>query len=203
MNRSLLTSATLGIFLALPAAPASGQEAWSGLAPDMQIRLALQAAPADLKDGATVQGYDETGAFVTLRQGTKDLVCMAPNPTAQRLEVSCHQAGLEAFFARGRELRAQGMSDNEVLQTRWKEFTDGTLPIPYGTVNNIVTGTGFNPGTGTITNPYERWTIYAPGATSESTGLSTSPSPGGPWLMLPGTPGAHIMITPPREGGDR
>ena len=36
-------------------------------------------------------------------------------------------------------------------------------------------------------------------ATPESTGLSTSPgAPGAPWLMYPGTPGAHIMINPPK-----
>ena len=201
MIRSLFVSAAIGAVVCLSSTPASAQEAWSGLAPDMQIRLALQAAPKELREGATVQGYDSTGAFVTLREGAKDLVCMAPNPEAQRLEVSCHQAGLEAFFARGRELRASGMPDNDVVQTRWKEFTAGKLAIPYGTVNSIITGTGFEPGTGAIKDPYERWTIYTPGATPESTGLSTQPSAGGPWLMFPGTPGAHIMITPPREGG--
>jgi hypothetical protein len=199
--RPLFVSAALGAVVSLSSTPTSAQEAWRGLSPDMQIRLALQAAPPELRTGATVQGYDSTGAFVTLRQGTKDLICMAPDPASQQLEVSCHQAGLEAFFARGRELRAGGMPDNDVVQTRWKEFTAGKLAIPSGTVNSIITGTGFTPGTGTIKDPYERWTIYTPGATPESTGLSTQPSAGGPWLMFPGTPGAHIMITPPRGGG--
>ncbi|MCG6955928.1 MAG: hypothetical protein LJF04_08045 [Gemmatimonadetes bacterium] len=200
MIRRLFVSAAFGAVVSLSSTPARAQEAWSGLSPDMQIRLALQAAPPELRDGATVQGYDSTGAFVTLRQGATDLICMAPNPTSQQLEVSCHQAGLEAFFARGRDLRAAGTPDNQVVQTRWKEFTAGKLAIPSGTVNSIVTGTGFDPGTGTIRDRYERWTIYTPGATPESTGLSTQPSAGGPWLMFPGTPGAHIMITPPRGG---
>ena len=34
---------------------------------DLQIRLAVQAAPAALRDGATVQAYDASGAPVTLR----------------------------------------------------------------------------------------------------------------------------------------
>ncbi len=197
VNRSHVSA--LILFVALSATPVTAQEQWSGLSQDMQIRLALQAAPTELKDGATVQGYDAKGAFVTLRKGTNPLICMAPNPGSDRLEVSCHQAGLEAFFARGRELRAQGVADDQVVQTRWKENAAGKLPIPYGAVNNIVTGTGFDPATGAITDRYERWTIYTPGATPESTGLSTTPS-GGPWLMFPGTPGAHIMITPPRKG---
>lgn len=200
MTRPFLASALVGVLVSVSVSPATAQEAWSGLATDMQIRLALQAAPPELRDGATVQGYDSTGAFVTLRQGSKDLICMAPNPKSQQLEVSCHQGGLEAFFARGRELRANGTPDNVVVQTRWKEFTAGKLAIPSGTVNNIITGSGFDPGTGAIQDAYERWTIYTPGATPESTGLSTKPSAGGPWLMFPGTPGAHIMITPPRGG---
>ena len=37
-------------------------------------------------------------------------------------------------------------------------------------------------------------TVYLPGATSESTGLTTTPSHYRPWLMFAGTPVAHIMI---------
>ena len=48
---------------------------------------------------------------------------MAPDPTSEQLEVSCHHADLEPFFARGRELAAQGMSDRERVATRWEEHT--------------------------------------------------------------------------------
>ena len=44
---------------------------------------------------------------------------------------------------------------------------------------------------------YTRWVIYMPFATPDSTGLSLTPMPGGPWLMYPGKH-AHIMINPPR-----
>ena len=188
---------------ALAFAPTAGaaQHPWSNLAPDVQIRLAVQAVPKELRDGATVQGYDAAGAFTTLRQGTNSLVCMAPNPEAQSLEVSCHSAVLEAFFARGRELSAQGVTGQERVMARWKEYEAGTLPIPTGSVNYILTGSGFDAATGEIADPYLRWTIYTPGATVESTGISDQPSAGGPWLMFPGTAGAHIMITPPRGGG--
>jgi hypothetical protein len=40
--------------------------------------------------------------------------------------------------------------------------------------------------------------VYVPYATPESTGLSTTPGTA-PWLMYPGTPGAHIMISPPKK----
>jgi len=35
-----------------------------------------------------------------------------------------------------------------------------------------------------------------PGATTASTGLSAKPAEGTPWIMFPGTPKAHIMLTP-------
>lgn len=180
---------------------ALGQQAWSGLSSDVQIRLAVQAAPEELRDGATVQGYDASGTLTTLREGTNGLICMAPNPEARQLEVSCHHAGLEPFFARGRELVAQGITGQDRVQARWQEYEAGTLPIPYGSVNYILTGTGFDAATGTLADPYLRWTIYTPMATPETTGISGQPSAGGPWLMFPGTPGSHIMITPPRAGG--
>lgn len=184
----------------LAATPASAQHPWSGLPADVQIRLAVQAAPADMRDGATVQGYDAAGAFVTLRRGDNDLICMAPNPGSEQLEVSCHHEGLEPFFARGRELAAQGVTGQHRVSARWKEYEEGKLPIPYGSVNHILTGTGFDPATGALEGAYLRWTIYTPMATPATTGITDQPGPG-PWLMFPGTAGSHIMITPPRGGG--
>lgn len=195
MNRRILV-----LIAAAGLVPGAGA-AQSALTPDMQIRLAVQAAPLDLREGATVQGYDAEGSFVTLREGTNGLVCMAPNPAAEAFEVSCHHAGLEAYFARGRELRAQGLPANEVTQRRYAEVEAGTLELPYGGINYILTGGGFDPATGEVRDPSVRWVIYTPGATPESTGITARPAEGAPWLMFPGTPGSHIMIVPPRGGG--
>ena len=63
---------------------------------------------------------------------------------------------------------------------------------------HVLTGSAFDPATGTIADPYLRWVIYTPFATPETTGLPIRPVPGGPWLMFPGTPTAHIMISPPK-----
>jgi len=200
-TRTVLPLVALATALTLTPGNAAAQHPWSGLAPDVQIRLAVQAGPKELRDEATVQGYDASGAFVTLRNGTNNLICMAPNPAAQSFEVSCHSASLEQFFARGRELSAQGVTGQERIMTRWKEHDEGRLPIPTGTVNYILTGTGFDGATGEIADAYLRYTIYMPGATVESTGISDQPNQGGPWLMFAGTAGAHIMIMPPKGGG--
>jgi hypothetical protein len=179
----------------------AAQNSWSGIDADMQIRLAVQAAPSAMQEGATVQGYDASGAFVTLREGDNSLVCMAPNPAAEGLEVSCHHVGLEPYFERGRQLFAEGIRGQDRTLARWEEFTAGTLPIPVGSVNYILTGSGFDSETGEFEGAYLRWTVYTPNATPESTGIAAEFNEGGPWLMFPGTPGSHIMITPPRAGG--
>jgi hypothetical protein len=192
---SLLAVAAL---LCLGADGLQGQHPWSGLPPEVQIRLAVQAAPEEMREDATVQGYDASGRLGLLREGSNELVCLAPNPASAQFEVSCHHKGLEPFIARGRELLAQGITGQERVATRLREYEEGKLPIPYGSVNYILTGSGFDPASGAITDAYLRWTIYTPGATPESTGITARPSQGGPWLMAPGTPGAHVMITPPR-----
>jgi hypothetical protein len=183
-----------------PAAPAAQAPARIGvLSRDMQIRLAVQAAPAALRDSATVQGYTATGEYTTLRQGTNHLICVAPNPAAEQLEVSCHHRDLEPFLLRGRQLAAQGVTGERRTRARWDEIAAGTLALPSGTVNSITVGAGFDATTGAIRNPYTRWVIYTPNATTLTSGLSDVPvGPGAPWLMFAGTPGAHIMISPPR-----
>jgi len=172
------------------------------LPPELQIRLAVQAIPEPLRAGATVQGWNAAGDFVTLREGTNAMVCMAPDPAREDFEVSCHHEGLEPFFERGRELRAQGITGRERVQARWDEVEAGTLPLPPGTTNHILTGSGFDPETAEVQDPFLRWVVYMPGETGASTGLPEQPvAPGAPWLMFPGTPGAHVMITPPRAAG--
>jgi hypothetical protein len=184
------------------AVPLQAQYAWSELSAETQIALAVQAAPQEARDGAMVQGYDAEGNFVTLREGTNELVCMAPAPQREQFEVSCHHAGLEAYFERGRELIAQGITGNDRTRTRWEEWEQGTLAIPYGSSNHILTGSGFDPETNEIQDPYLRWVVYTPMATAATTGLTERPGEIVPWLMFPGTPGSHIMIVPPRGGGD-
>jgi hypothetical protein len=62
----------------------------------------------------------------------------------------------------------------------------------------VLTGARFDPATGQVQNSYLRYVIYTPFATPQSTGLSTKSTESAPWLMYPGTAGAHIMINPPR-----
>lgn len=63
----------------------------------------------------------------------------------------------------------------------------------------MLTGTSFDTVSGKAQDAYLRWVIYMPFATLESTGLSTKASDSAPWLMCPGTAGAHIVINPPKK----
>ena len=166
-----------------------------------QIASAVQAAPEDRREGAAVVGFDADGVSVTLREGTNDLVCLSDYPLDEAWSVACYHESLDPHMARGRELREAGEAEGS-LQRRWEEIEAGTLEFPEKpTALYILHGEGWDAETGTVTSPYLRWVIYTPYATPESTGLQTSPSEGGPWLMFSGEVGAHIMITPPQPGG--
>lgn len=177
------------------AAPAVAQE----VPKDAQVAQALLAAPEDRRAGAAVLGY-VGGKLETLRPGTNDLICLADNPAADGFSVACYHKDLDAFMARGRELTAQGITDDKVRdQTRYDEIKAGTLRMPKETrALYVMTGKSVD-ASGKVDGAYTRWVLYVPFATGESTGLPTRPAgPGVPWLMDPGTGGAHIMINPPR-----
>ncbi len=185
---------TLGL-LVLTASVAQAQVP----APETQIAGAVQAAPADQRATATVVGFDAQGKHTTLRKGTGLLVCLADDPAVDGFNVACYHQDLEPFMARGRALAAQGTKGRGAEDIRWKEIASGTLPMAKEPrLLTIVTGSAFDAAAGTVTDSYTRWVIYTPNATAESTGLPTTPAPGAPWLMFPGTPGAHIMISPAR-----
>lgn len=166
-----------------------------------QIAIAVQAAPEALRAGAAVLGYDAGGALVTLREGSNDLVCLAHPPGDPGVRVACYATSLEPYMARGRELKAQGVPDVQRQQQRWKEAEAGTLPMPKEpAVLYVLSGTGVDAATGEVLEPYRRYVVYTPWATSASTGLAETPmAPGAPWIMFPGTAGAHIMINPPKD----
>ncbi|WP_396623905.1 hypothetical protein [Luteitalea sp.] len=192
MTAAILVTLALGA--QAPAAPATIPP------PEVQIAGAVQAAPADQRATATVVGFDAQGKHTTLRPGTGSLVCLADDPKAAEFSVACYHKDLEPFMARGRDLAASGTKGRgPATDPRYKEIESGALKMPsVPTLLTIVQGSAFDAAAGTVANSYTRWVIYTPGATAETTGLPLTPGPGAPWLMFPGTPGAHIMISPAR-----
>ncbi|MDH5366884.1 MAG: hypothetical protein OEW67_07855 [Cyclobacteriaceae bacterium] len=168
---------------------------------EQQIVGALQAAPEDDREGATVLGYNASGKLITLKKGTNSMICIADNPKQEGFNSACYHKDLEPFMVRGRELKAQGKDHGEVFKIREQEAKDGKLKMPKeGATLHVLSGPDgkYNPSSNTIDNVTLRYVIYIPWATSESTGLPIRPIvPGGPWIMDPGTHRAHIMISPP------
>jgi len=168
------------------------------MSPEDQMKSAVLAAPQEYRANATILGYSDKNAVVTLRKGGGELHCLADDPAAKGLSVACYHKDLEPFMARGRELAAQtgGQARHEA---RWKEVDEGKIPMPkQPRMLYVLTGSAFDSAKGEMIDPYLRWVVYTPYATPESTGLSITPGPA-PWLMYPGTAGAHIMISPAKE----
>ena len=161
-----------------------------------QIAAAITPLPDEMKANATVLGYREAGRLVTLRAGTNDMICLAPEPGAKAFHSACYHKAMEPFMARGRALRAQGLKGPQVDTVRFAEVRRGTLVVPTqpSMLYQIFGGT-FDPATGKVTGGSRLYVTYIPFATAASTGLSVKPSEREPWLMWSGTPKAHIMFS--------
>ncbi|WP_128543823.1 hypothetical protein [Larkinella soli] len=169
--------------------------------PELQIQTALLAAPADKRADATVYGYTAKQEMVVLRKGSNDFVCLADDPAQKGFSVSCYHKSLEPFMARGRELKKEGKTTQQIMEIREQEEKAGKWKMPKQPSTLFVYSapdSSYNATTGSVRNGYLRYVVYIPYATAETTGLPLKPEmPGMPWLMDPGTHRAHIMINPP------
>jgi hypothetical protein len=170
---------------------------------EIQIKTALLAAPEESREKAMVYGYSEKGEFMVLRKGENEMICLADDPATPGLSVSCYHKSLDAFMARGRELKKLDVNFQQQFEIREKEVKSGKLKMPTQPTTLFVYSTSkekYNAATGEVTDGYLRYVIYIPYATAESTGLPLKPTaPGMPWIMDPGTHRAHIMINPPMK----
>ena len=162
-----------------------------------QIAAAVLPLPADARATATVLGYTADGKLNTLRKGTGTMTCLADDPKEERFHVACYHDSMEPFMARGRELRASGVTGTQVDSVRFREAKAGSLKLPAHPASLYsLTGGKFDPTTKSA--PGARWlyVVYIPYATSATTGLSDKPQENAPWIMFAGTPKAHIMFVP-------
>lgn len=171
---------------------------------EVQIKIAIQAAPEDLREGAKVYGYDESGKFVVLQEPSNDnkMVCLAPDYKMSTYYAYAYPQSLDPFMERGRQLIAEGKR-KERDEIREQEFKAGKLAIPQ--TPTILYGywgkaSDLDSETGEIKDAKRRYVIYMPFAKAADIGLSNKHNNlGMPWLMDEGEYKAHIMITPPME----
>lgn len=202
MNRPLSLPLAAVVLLAVAGAPTLtvAQDAVPKAAlptVDQQIAAAVLALPNDLRDGATVMGYRSAGKLETIRVGKNGMTCLALFAEEPSFHVACYHDGMEPFMARGRELRAQGVKGTAVDSVRFAEVKSGKLPMPKMAAMYQIFGgpKSWDAATGKVSDASTLLVVYIPGATAESTGLSAVPAKSGPWLMHPGTPKAHIMLS--------
>lgn len=173
---------------------------------EKQIKAALSPAPADMKDEATVMGYNQQGEFITLREGSNELICLADDPKVDRFHVACYYKDLEPFMKRGRELRREGLEREQIMETRRREIESGDLywpEKPMALYSLSGSENGYDYSSEQLRSASPLYVVYIPYATEESTGIAAKPaSEGAPWLMNPGEPWAHIMISTGRMLGE-
>ena len=106
-------------------------------------------------------------------------------------------ATCQKIICPGPGLRAGGKDGSEAISIRQDEAREGALLMPSHAAalyNLFAPARPSEPGR----EPEEGgrlFVIYVPGATTEELGLPPAPADGTPWLMYPGEPNAHIMIS--------
>jgi hypothetical protein len=187
----MMLPGTPGAHIMIPINPPVKTSTITDEAPD-EVTQATLPLPEDLRAGATVFKYDtRTGERIVLRKGTNFVEC---HPRGADGFTWCYNTITAPRRDLTAKLRAQGKSDKEIQQAVEAATKEGTIkPTPFGTMSYRLYG------------KKDRiqllWVLSVPGATPESIGVSDGSQrdeaiggDGRPWLMLAGTPGAHIMI---------
>jgi hypothetical protein len=154
-----------------------------------EVDTALLAAPANLKDQATVIKWKPDQTYTTLRKGTNRLVCYDRSgfPLQQAFSIECTMLGNLDRVAQNMKIEALG--DRAKAQAAFDELEkNGTRVKPeFGSVFYHTQGPEQARARGHVT-------IAVPGATTATMGLPDSGRGGGVWIMNAGTTTAHLMI---------
>ena len=163
------------------------------------IAAAVLPLPEDLRAGATVYTYDaDTGERIVLKQGSNFFECQPLNEESGFTR--CSGTAGSGRRDLGAKLSAQGLSGEELQAALTAAENRGEIaPRLFGSVAYR-----------TYNKPDRiqlLMVISLPNATAESLGMPTGrqrdnalAGKGRPWMMRPGTPGAHLMI--PINGTD-
>jgi len=160
----------------------------SAQAPTDAIGTALLAAPANLRDGATVIKWNADFTYETLKKGTNRLVCYdkSGQPEQMPFMIECTSLGNLDRAAQNMKFEAGGdkAKTQALLDAAEK---DGTRVKPeFGSVWYHFMGPDAQ-------HTRTHMTIAVPGATTQSLGLPDNGKQGTVWIMNAGTTTAHLM----------
>jgi hypothetical protein len=157
-------------------------------AQDDATAKAVLAAPAQLRDGATVIKWKSDFTYDTLKKGTSRLVCYDRSgfPEQQAFSIECTSVGNLDRVAQN--LKAEALGDKAKTQAMLDaEEKDGTRIKPeFGSVWYHMMGADQE-------HARMHMTIAVPGATTQSIGLPDKAGQGTVWIMNAGTSTAHLM----------
>lgn len=163
-----------------------------------QIARAVLAAPSTMAADATVLGYGgeprEGDSLTLLRAGTNEIVCLADDPERDGFHVSCYHRSLEPFMAMGRRMSAGGADRAAVQDARRAAIEAGEMDAPAAALWSLSAEADIDPATDPGESGRRLSVLYVPYTDADALGLPTRPDGTSPWLMLPGTPWAHVMI---------
>jgi len=187
----------LVLLLVAAALPASAEA--QERSPAWQIAAAVLPLPDSMRAGAAVLGYRD-GRLTQIRAGTNDMICLTDDPAVKGFHASCYFKTLEPFMARGRALRATGVTEREAIDSaRMADIKAGRLVMAEagaGLYQVFSDDEAADPAAGPPPGGRSLFIVYLPYATQASTGIATQPATNRPWLMFPGKPWAHVMINP-------
>jgi hypothetical protein len=189
----------LGIFglLAITAVVAGAQTV-SYPSAARQIAAAVSPLPEQQQAGARVLGHNAQGKLVVLRQGSNDFTCIADDGVSKQYHVACYHKSLEPFMARGRELHALNKSREAIDSVRGADIKAGKYSMPSrpAALYQYYASRDSVDASGSVKGASYLYVVYTPYATAKTTGITENPIDGGPWIMYPGKPWAHLMVAP-------
>jgi hypothetical protein len=169
------------VFVALLAASTGG------FAQTPDIDTPLLAAPANLREGATVIKWKSDFTYETLKKGTNRLVCYdrSGQPGQQPFSLECTSIANLDRVAQNMKFEATGEKSKAMFEAAEK---DGTRVKPeFGSIFYNLSGADQMSARGHMT-------IAVPFATTQTLGLPDNNKQGGAWIMNAGTSTAHIMV---------
>jgi len=187
----------VAVALAIPGVRVGAQVVYP--APARQIAAAVSPLPEPMQKGARVLGYDSNGKLVLLRAGTNDMTCIADDPSGKQFHVACYHKSLEPFMARGRALHAMKKSKEAIDSVRMSDIKAGRYAMPTrpaALYQYFASRDSVDASTGAVKGAQYLYVVYMPYASYKTTGITEAPMEGGPWIMYPGKPWAHVMIAP-------
>ena len=158
-------------------------------APTDPVQRATLAAPAQLRDGATVIKWKPDFTYDVLRKGTNKLVCYDASgfPEQPAFFIECTSTA-DNLPRVAQNLKLQALGDKAKTQAALDAAEkDGSRVKPvYGSVWYHAMGADDQ-------HIRMHMTIAIPNATTASTGIPDNATAGGIWIMNAGTTTAHIM----------